>query len=415
MEDLLEGLLLGKVKLRELDSLLGNPNRAADLRLEFLRRTAGADLKPIARSRLDFSKLVGWNIENPVGEVSIPVGVIGPLRVEGDYARGTFYPLLATTEGALVASVNRGATTITMAGGARAKILRDGMARAPALLAPTAARAAEVARWVSENLDKLQKVVEDVTSHGKLLYVQPFQAGRTLFLRFVFETGDAMGMNMVTIASDRILGFLKKRFPDVDPLALSGNVCSDKKAASINWIAGRGKTVIAEAFIPGDLIESRLKTSVERLLDVAWRKNLLGAAVAGSLGGFNANVANVVAAMFVAYGQDLAQVVESSMGITTLEPQGDGIYISLTLPSLEVGTVGGGTRLPYARAALSALGCVGGGDPPGVNAKKFAEIVAATALSGELSLLASLAEGSLARSHERLGRGGGGSRGATTF
>ncbi|HDM92064.1 MAG TPA: hydroxymethylglutaryl-CoA reductase (NADPH) [Candidatus Korarchaeota archaeon] len=407
MENLLGDLLRDRVKLRELDALLGDSNKAADLRLKFLENVTGADLKPIARSRLDFSRLVRWNIENPVGEVSVPLGVVGPLRVEGDYARGTFYPLLATTEGALVASVNRGATTITMAGGARTKILRDGMARAPALVAPTAARAAEVAEWVSNNLERLQRVVEEVTSHGRLLCVQPFQAGRTLFLRFLFETGDAMGMNMVTIASDRILSVLKERFPDLDPIALSGNVCSDKKPASVNWVAGRGKTVVAEAFIPEDLVKSRLKTSVDRLAEVAWRKNLLGAAVAGSMGGFNANVANVVAAMFIAYGQDLAQVVESSMGITTVEPQDSGVYISLTLPSLEVGTVGGGTRLPYARAALSALGCAGGGDPPGVNARKFAEILAATALSGELSLLASLAEGSLARSHQRLGRGGG--------
>lgn len=406
MEDLLRRLISGEIKLRELDSELGDSNAAADVRLSFLERVTGADLGPLRRGRLDFNRLVGWNIENPVGEVSVPVGVVGPLWVEGDYARGTFYPLLATTEGALVASVNRGATTITMAGGARTKVLRDGMARAPTFVAPNAARAAELAEWAVKNVDLLAEWVREVTRHGRLRQVQPLQAGRTVYLRLVFETGDAMGMNMVTLSADRIVRGIAEFFPDVDPVALSGNVCSDKKAAAVNWINGRGKTVVAEAFIPGELVRRRLKTTPDRLVEVGWRKNQLGSSVAGTLGGFNANAANVVAAMFIAYGQDPAQVVESSTGITTVERWEGGVYVSLTLPSLEVGTVGGGTRLPYARAALEALGCAGGGDPPGSNARKFAEIVAATALAGELSLLASLAEGSLARSHARLGRGG---------
>ncbi len=406
MEDLLRRLLSGEIRLRNLDSELGDSNAAADVRLAFLERLTGVDLGPLRRARLDFNKLVGWNIENPIGEVSVPVGVVGPLTVEGDYARGTFYPLLATTEGALVASVNRGATTITMAGGAKTKVLRDGMARAPAFVAPNATRAAELAEWAVQNSDQLAEWVREVTRHGRLKQVQPLQAGRTVFLRLVFETGDAMGMNMVTLSADRIVRGISELFPDIDPVALSGNVCSDKKAAAVNWITGRGKTVVAEAFIPSELLHKRLKTTPERLVEVSWRKNQLGSSVAGTLGGFNANVANVVAAMFIAYGQDPAQVVESSTGITTVERWEDGVYVSLTLPSLEVGTVGGGTRLPYARAALESLGCAGGGDPPGSNARKFAEIVAATALAGELSLLASLAEGSLARSHAKLGRGG---------
>ncbi|MDK2463539.1 MAG: hydroxymethylglutaryl-CoA reductase (NADPH) [Candidatus Korarchaeota archaeon] len=406
MEDLLRRLLSGEIRLRNLDSELGDSNAAADVRLAFLERLTGVDLGPLRRARLDFNKLVGWNIENPIGEVSVPVGVVGPLTVEGDYARGTFYPLLATTEGALVASVNRGATTITMAGGAKTKVLRDGMARAPAFVTPNATRAAELAEWAVQNSDQLAEWVREVTRHGRLKQVQPLQAGRTVFLRLVFETGDAMGMNMVTLSADRIVRGISELFPDIDPVALSGNVCSDKKAAAVNWITGRGKTVVAEAFIPSELLHKRLKTTPERLVEVSWRKNQLGSSVAGTLGGFNANVANVVAAMFIAYGQDPAQVVESSTGITTVERWEDGVYVSLTLPSLEVGTVGGGTRLPYARAALESLGCAGGGDPPGSNARKFAEIVAATALAGELSLLASLAEGSLARSHAKLGRGG---------
>ncbi len=400
-------MLAGELSLRRLSELTTSENEAAELRRKFLEDVTGADLSPLAAPQLNFDELVGRNIENPVGAASIPLGVVGPLKVEGDYARGVFFPVLATSEGALVASVNRGVAAIHKSGGARAAVLNDEMTRAPLIKTSGLGESLRIARWVEDNLTLLQEEVSEVTRHGRLIGVRAFPHGRNLFLRLRFSTGDAMGMNMVTIASERIVRRIMEEFPGVIEVALSGNLCTDKKPAAVNWVSGRGKTVAAEAVIGRRIVSSVLKTSPEEIFEVYWRKNLLGSAAAGTLGGFNAHFANIVAAMFAAYGQDLAQVVESSMGISVFEltERGD-LYSSVILPSLEVGTVGGGTRLPHARAALSALGCLGGGRPPGSNAKKFAEIVAATVLAGELSLLASLAEGSLARSHRMLGRGG---------
>jgi hydroxymethylglutaryl-CoA reductase (NADPH) len=281
------------------------------------------------------------------------------------------------------------------------------MTRAPLLKCPDARRAREVAEWVKENIDYLQeKAVSKVTRHGKLRDVKPFIVGNNLYLRFEFETGDAMGMNMVTIAVDKALETLLREYDgEVRVIALSGNMCVDKKPAVLNALLGRGKTVVAEALIPRQVVEEVLKTTPEAIHEVNLAKNLMGSARAGSIS-YNAHYANIIAAIFIATGQDVAQVVESSIGYTWTEVREGNLYISVTLPSLEVGTVGGGTRLPTQREALALMGVAGSGDPPGTNAKKFAEIVAATVLAGELSLLAALAAGHLAKAHMRLGRGG---------
>jgi hydroxymethylglutaryl-CoA reductase (NADPH) len=243
-----------------------------------------------------------------------------------------------------------------------------------------------------------------VTKHGKLRGVKPYIVGNNLYLRFEFETGDAMGMNMVTIASEEIMKVIEEHFPDVKYLALSGNLCVDKKPNAMNFINGRGKTVIAEAIIPREIVEKKLKTTPELIAEVNYRKNLVGSAQAGSYG-FNAHFANIVGAIFLATGQDEAQITEGSHGITLAEvtPEGD-LYISVTMPSLEIGTVGGGTRVATQREALSIMGVAGGGDPPGANAKKFAEIIAGAVLAGELSLLAAIAAKHLAKAHKELGR-----------
>ena len=407
LEELVERVVRGEVKLHELDRILGNANLAALVRRLALEKMLGVSLSSIGSTILDFEELVGRNIENPIGAVQVPVGVVGPLRVEGMYARGDYYVPLATTEGALVASVNRGAKAATLSGGVRTAILYDGMTRAPVLWTPSVAEAVRLVKWVEENFEKLKQAAESTTRHGRLRSIRPWVTGNLVWLRFEFETGDAMGMNMVTIATDKALETLLKEYDgEVRVIALSGNMCVDKKPAALNAILGRGKTVVAEALVKREVVEKVLKTTPEKIHEVNLAKNLMGSARAASLS-FNAHYANIIAAIFIATGQDVAQVVESSIGYTWTEVRGGDLYISVTLPSLEVGTVGGGTRLPTQREALAMMGVAGSGDPPGTNAKKFAEIVAATVLAGELSLLAALSAGHLAKAHIKLGRGGG--------
>lgn len=392
----------GKLKLYELEKALGDANKAVEARRRFLERRLGLELKAIGSTVIDFNKVVGRNIENPIGAVQIPVGVAGPIKVEGEYAKGLFYVPLATTEGALVASVNRGMKLVTESGGARARVLRDGMARAPLFKLPSLIDAVDFVKWVQEHFEEIRKAAESTTRHGRLKEVQPFVVGDNVWLRFVFSTGDAMGMNMATIASEAAAKYIEEHYPKARLVALSGNMCVDKKPNAVNFLMGRGKTVVAEALIGRAVLEG-LGVTPEAVHEVNVRKNLLGSALAHSYG-FNAHFANIIAAIFLATGQDAAQVVESSMGITWTEARPEGLYISVYLPSLEVGTVGGGTGLPTQREALAMMGVAGSGDPPGTNALKFAEIVAAAVLAGELNLIVALARNELARAHQALGR-----------
>ena len=392
-----------EVKLHELDKIYGDANKAAEARRQYLEKATGAKLENIGKTIIDLNTVVGRNIENVIGAVQIPVGVAGPLLVRGDYANGYFYVPLATTEGALVASVNRGAKLVTESGGAKAKVLKDGMARAPLFKLPSLVDAVEFVNWVTQHFEEVKKAAESTTRHGRLKEIQPFVVGNYVWLRMVFSTGDAMGMNMATIAAEAAARYIQEGFPKARLVALSGNMCVDKKPNSVNFLLGRGKTVVAEALIRREQLE-KLGTTPEAVHEVNVAKNLVGSALAHSYG-FNAHFANIVAAVFIATGQDVAQVVESSMGITTTEPREEGLYISVFLPSLEVGTVGGGTGLPTQREALELLGVAGPGNPPGTNALKFAEIVAAAVLAGELNLLVALARNELASAHKKLGRG----------
>ncbi len=405
LEDLLTKVEKGELKLHELDKVLGDSNRATEVRRMFLERFTGVKLDNVGKTVIDFNTVVGRNIENTIGAAQIPIGIAGPLRVIGDYANGLYYIPLATTEGALVASVNRGAKIITEAGGARSKVINDGMTRAPVLTVPSVIDAVELVNWVNEHFNEIKSVAESTSRHAKLMSIQPFIVGNNVWLRFKFTTGDAMGMNMVTIATDRAIKYILSNFPKARLVALSGNMCVDKKANAVNFLLGRGKTVVSEAIIPKRILENWGVTA-EDVAEVNNRKNLLGSALAHSFG-FNAHFANIIAAIFIATGQDVAQTVESSMGITWMEPLDNGdLYVSITLPSLEVGTVGGGTGLPTQRELLQMLGVYGSGNPPGTNALKFAEIVAAAVLAGEINLVLALARDELARAHEMLGRAG---------
>jgi hydroxymethylglutaryl-CoA reductase (NADPH) len=337
-----------------------------------------------------------------IGAVQVPLGVAGPLRINGEYANGEFYIPLATTEGALVASAHRGCSVITASGGANVRIFDDKMTRAPVFMAKDVIGAKKLVEWVKENFMRLKEKSEATTRFGKLLSIEPFVAGRSVFLRFAYDTKDAMGINMVTIATEAAVDLILSK-NDAELVALSGNMCTDKKPAAINAITGKGKTVSADVVLNREIIREKLKTTPEKMAEVNYRKNLVGSARAGSLG-FNAHAANIAAAIFIACGQDAAHVVEASNAMTLMELTDDGLYCSVTLPSLAVGTVGGGTGIGAQHECLRMLGTAGAGDPPGANSKKLAEIVAAAVLAGEISLIGALAAGHLAKAHAELGR-----------
>ena len=391
----------GELRLHELDDRT-DAETAAAARRELLDAETDADIETIGDYALDAEQAADANIENMIGAAQIPMGVVGPVEVAGGAADGQFYLPLATTEGALVASVNRGCSVIANADGADARVTKTGMTRAPVFRVAGIAEAEEVVSWVGENTDRLREAAESTTSHGELLDVDTYVVGDSVFLRFVYDTKDAMGMNMATIATREAAALVEDETP-ASLVALSGNLCTDKKPAAINAVEGRGRSVTADVEIPRETVEQRLHTTPEAIEEANTRKNLVGSAKAGSLG-FNAHAANVVAAAFLATGQDAAQVVEGANAITTVEAREETLYASVSLASLEVGTVGGGTKLGTQAEALDVLGLRGGGDPAGSNADALAEIIAVGALAGELSLLAALASRHLSSAHEDLGR-----------
>ena len=390
----------GDLRLHELEDH-ADPETAAAARRRLVEAETGADLSAVGEYGFDAGATDG-NIENLMGGAEVPMGVAGPAPVDGGAADGDYYLPMATTEGALVASVNRGLGAIREAGGATARVTDAGMTRAPVFRVSGVAGSAEVVEWVEENEDRLREAAESTTSHGELLEVGPYVVGDSVFLRFVYDTKDAMGMNMATIATREAAELLEAETP-AELVALSGNLCSDKKPAAVNAIEGRGRSVTADVVLPREQVEQRLGTTPEAMAEGNTRKNHVGSLKAVTLGG-NAHAANTVAAVFLATGQDPAQVVEGANAITTMEVREGGLYASISFASLEVGTVGGGTDLATQAEGLDVLGLAGGGDPPGSNADALAEVIATGALAGEISLIAAFCSRHLASAHEQLGR-----------
>jgi hydroxymethylglutaryl-CoA reductase (NADPH) len=374
----------------------GRERKDVDDRRNAAEKFANVKLKNISEYSFDPSA-AEKNIENMIGVTQVPLGFAGPVSVNGENAKGEFIVPMATTEGALVASVSRGMTIISLSGGAKAKVFRDAMTRAPVFRVDGIEHASSVIEWISKNRKKMDAAVKETTSHGKLVDVGSFPNGRSLFVRFSYETGDAMGMNMATIATESICRLIEKGTGAV-LISVSGNMCTDKKPAWINAIEGRGKSVLAEVTVPAEMIKDKLHTTVDAIVETNTRKNIIGSSMAGSIG-HNAHAANMAAALFIATGQDPAQVVEASMSMTTCESVNGDLYIAVRMPSVEVGTVGGGTRLPCQSEALRMMDCLGDG-----KARKFAEIVAVTVLAGELSTLGAQAAGHLGKAHSELGR-----------
>ncbi|CAF0969286.1 unnamed protein product [Adineta steineri] len=354
----------------------------------------------------DYSLVINQCCENVIGYVQLPIGYAGPLRVDDKY----YYIPLATTEGALVASTNRGCKAVSMSKtGIETIIFNDGMTRGPVLKFNSIRQAYEAYQWLDENFDEVKQYFDRTSSYARLTSIKRNLAAHYLFVRFVATTGDAMGMNMLSKGVEAVLTLIRSKWPDsVDIISISGNYCIDKKPSALNWIDGRGKSVVAEAVISQEILEQVLKTNASRLVELNQSKNLLGSIMAGSIGGFNAHASNIVAAMFIACGQDPAQVVSSSNCLTWLEttgPEKRDLYISCTMYSLEVGTIGGGTKLSAQKACLQMLGIDGSCiQMPGENSCQLARLICSTVLAGELSLMSALATNDLVHSHLRLNR-----------
>lgn len=392
-----------KILTYNLEAVMETPERGVAIRREMLspKLPDPSALSSLPYKDYDYSKIMGICCENVIGYMPVPVGVAGPLLLD----EKQFHVPMATTEGCLVASTNRGCRAITLSGGCSSRVLADGMTRAPVVRLPSACRAAEVKTWLetAEGFRSVKEAFDHTSRFARLDKLQIALAGRNLYIRFQSQTGDAMGMNMLSKGTEQAVGSLQQLFPDLQVLSVSGNYCTDKKPSAMNWLLGRGKSAVCEATIPAAVVREVLKTSTAALVDLNTNKNLVGSAMAGSIGGFNAHAANIVAAIYIACGQDPAQTVGSSNCITLMEPagpQGEDLYISCTMPSMELGTVGGGTNLAPQQACLKMLGVQGSsGEQPGQNARQLARVVCATVLAGELSLMAALAAGHLVKSH----------------
>lgn len=369
----------------------------AQARRQFLKEHTGKELTHAAQYSFDPSLLPG-NIENFIGVAQVPIGVAGPLLVNGEYAQGEFYIPLATTEGTLVASYNRGMKLLRESGGVNTTISDDAMQRAPVFVFKSAREAREFGVWVQENFGELRRRAEATTQVGRLRDIEQYSASRFLFLRFNFTTGDAAGQNMVGKATKAACDWIRSVYPAVENYYLESNFATDKKSSRINMLHTRGKRVTAEARIPAHLVREMMHTSVDAIYRARQVLNL-----GGLLAGVNNNgnhSPNGIGAMFIATGQDVANLAESSAAVvhSELTPEGE-FYYSITIPSLIVATYGGGTGLPTQRECLELLGCYGRG-----GVKKFAEIVAATTLCGELSLGTAVIAEEWVASHDRYGR-----------
>jgi NADP-dependent 3-hydroxy-3-methylglutaryl-CoA reductase len=370
-------------------------------RLDWLRARTGSALPALGETGLDARALTG-NVENFAGSVEVPVGLAGPLLFTGDAARGSVVAPLATTEGALVASASRGARALTAAGGVTTRVLSQRMSRAPAFEFADIAAAARFTAWLYEHRAALDAQVRLVSRYARLVGVDPYQIGRHLHVRFVFETADAAGQNMTTAATWQICRWLSDTLADEDRLRplrtlLEGNLSSDKKVSVGSMLAGRGTRVTAECVLPAEVVASILKVTPAAIVK-GHLTSTLGAQQAGMVGS-GINAANIIAALFTATGQDIASVHESGVSILAMDLDGADLIATILLPSLVTGTVGGGTSLPRQRDWLTTLGCAGAG-----GSARFAEIIAGFALALDVSTAAALVSGQFADAHQRLGR-----------
>ena len=366
-------------------------------RQAFAEQFTGAKLEHVARYSFDPHMTQG-NCEHFTGVAQVPIGLAGPIHVDGEHAQGEFLIPLATTEGTLVASYNRGIKVVNLSGGVKCTVVGDAMQRAPAFVFDDARAGREFVRWVEAQMPKIREEAEATSRVAKLQYIDPYLANKFVYLRFNYSTGDAAGQNMVGRATFAACSWILDNYPGVRHFYLESNFATDKKASQVNIMRTRGKRVTAELVVKRSVLVEHMRVEPESL---AYHYGV--ASVGGFLSGVNNNglhSANGITAMFIATGQDVANVAESSAGIlyAELTPEKD-LYLSLTIPSLIVATYGGGTGLATQRECLELLGCSGRG-----KVQKLAEIVAGVALAGEISLAAAISSSDWVSSHEQYGR-----------
>jgi hydroxymethylglutaryl-CoA reductase (NADPH) len=369
----------------------------AERRAEFLREKTGTTLNHVRRASFDPAVLPG-NIENFIGVAQVPIGLAGPLRINGEHARGDFYVPLATTEGTLVASYSRGMRVLSECGGVTATVVKRSMQRAPVFMFGTAREARDFGEWLTHRFDDVKQAAEATTRSGRLVEIEQYAIGNLLYLRFNYTTGDAAGQNMTGKATHAACEWIHATHPARPKYMLSGSIDTDKKHSAINTLRTRGRRVVAEAVIRNDVLQRLMRVDTRTLFKARQVSNA-GALLAGTA--YNGpHAANGITAMFIATGQDVANVAESHAGITYAQLLDNGDYYwSVTLTSLIVATYGGGTGLPTQRECLELLDCYGNG-----KADKLAEIVAAVVLAGDISLGSAVLAGDWVTSHEKLGR-----------
>jgi hydroxymethylglutaryl-CoA reductase (NADPH) len=370
---------------------------AAAMRRDFLRERTGVELEHLAQFSFDPGVMPG-NIEHFIGVAQVPIGLAGPLLVHGEHAQGEFYVPMATAEGTLVASYNRGMKLLYAAGGVKTTVVDDRMQRAPCFIFESAREAREFGDWLEEHFEEIKAVAESTTRTGRLQDIEQYSASRMLYTRFNYTTGDAAGQNLTGKATQAACRWIVEQYPDIEQYFLESNFATDKKSSQVNMLRTRGKRVVAEAVIPGALLELTMHADSDLLFRAREVANL-----GGFMSGVNNNgghSANGITAIFIATGQDVANVAESSAALVYAEQRANGdYYYSVTIPSLIVATYGGGTGLPTQRECLELLDCYGAG-----KVRKLAEIVAATVLCGELSLGAAIVAEDWVEAHDLLGR-----------
>lgn len=369
----------------------------AKQRRDFMTAETDVSLQNIGHYSIDPADTAG-NIENFIGVAQVPMGLVGPLLVNGEHAQGDFYMPMATSEGTLIASYNRGARLLRESGGAKVTVVDDAMQRAPVFMFDDARQARDFGMWVTENFVQIAEQAQTTTRSGKLRNIQQFAAARMRYLRFNFTTGDAAGQNMVGKATFVACEWIMANYPGIKRYMLSGAMDTDKKHSHLNTLHTRGKRVIAEVTIPNELLLKSMNISAEALYK-ARSISQVGSFMAGS-NNTGAHSANGVTAAFIATGQDVANVAESSAAIVFADLDDEGnYYLSITIPSLIIATFGGGTGLPTQQECLKMLGCAGSG-----KVHKLAEIIGATVLAGEVSLMSAVLAGDWVTSHDALGR-----------